>query len=56
MLTVGHFGHESEYVSNDHTNYNSKLCDSLFLVCWQAYRVIREDIAVAMNKAAMRLC
>jgi len=34
MLTVGHFGYESQQVRNDHTKNNRKFCDTLFLVFW----------------------
>ena len=35
---------------NDHTAFNGKLCDNKIAVCWQDWRNITEEIAVAMNK------
>jgi len=35
---------------NDHTVCNCKLCDIKIALCWQDWRDIREEIAVAMNK------
>ena len=41
-------------VANDHSGYNSKLCDVIAL-CLQAWRDIRQQTAVAMKEAAMKL-